>query len=234
MKLSYWELDYVHTRMKSHDIKFQEIYNELFDHIVTAIEAKKESGDTATMEMLYNDVVNTQFGGYNGIEEVAKSHEKGYKAKVNKLIWANYKYYINIWSFLFTSLAIIICSQLPGTKFVKGIMLSLLVLAIVYPLVYVFIKLKGIKPGKGKQSLIYSHILRQAYLPILVLNMVIYLPKIPFIFINDTDFNVLKILNPSMLALVIALMAIYDLSCMRLCRQELKQFVNINPGYNET
>jgi len=229
MKLNYWEQDYVHTRMKSHDIKFQEIYNELFDHIVTAIEAKKAGGDSSTMETLYNDVVNKQFGGYNGIEEVAKSHETAYKAKVNKLIWANYKYYINIWSLLFTSAAIIICSELPATKPFKNTMIILLALTIFYPLFHAFIKLNRIKPAKGKQSLIYSHILRQAYLPVLVLNMIIYLPKIPFMFINDTDFNVLKLLNPSIMALVIALMAIYNLSCIRLCKQELKQFVNIDP-----
>ena len=227
--LNYWELDYVHTRMKDHDIKFQEIYNELFDHIVTAIEAKRLAGDTAAIEVMYKNVENAQFGGYAGIEEVARSHEMGYKAKVKKLIWANYKYYVNIWSLLFTSAAIIICNELPKTKSVKNMMVIFFAICVFYPLIYVFIKLNCIKPEKGKQSLIYSHILRQAYFPILLFNMMIYLPKIPIMmFGGDTDFNVLKVLNPSIMALVIALLAIYDLSCIRLCRQELKQFVNFN------
>jgi len=228
--LTYWELDYVHTRLKSHDIKFQEIYNELFDHIVTAIEAKKAVGDNNKIEMLYNDVLNTQFGGYNGIEEVAKSHEKGYKTKVKKLIWANYKYYINVWSLLAISIVVVLCSRLPNDKLVKDSMIVLLTASIAYPLFYVFFKLNKIKPANGKQSLVYSHILRQAYLPVLILNMVVYLPKIPFMFMNDFDFSVLKYLNPPIMALFIVLLAIYDLSCIRLCKQELKQFVNIDPN----
>lgn len=59
MKLDYWEMDYIHTRMKNYDIKFQEIYNELFDHIVTAIEEKREAGDTATIERMYTEATKT-------------------------------------------------------------------------------------------------------------------------------------------------------------------------------
>ena len=230
MKLTYWELDYVHARLKSHDIKFQEIYNELFDHIVTAIEEKKVTGNITTIETSYNEVVNTQFGGYDGIDQVAKSHEIGYKAKVNKLIWDNYKYYINVRSFLVVAVIIILCRELPNNKLVKDILIVLLTVAIAYPLFYVFVKLKKIRPENGKQSLVYSHILRQAYLPVLVFNMAVYLPKIPFMFINNTDFSLLRYLNSSAMALFIVVLAIYDLSCMRLCKQELKQFVNIKPN----
>ncbi len=53
MKLTYWEMDYIHRRMKTYDIKFQEIYNELFDHIITAIEERRESVDTSSLDQMY-------------------------------------------------------------------------------------------------------------------------------------------------------------------------------------
>ena len=104
MKLNYWELDSIHTRMKSYDIKYQEIYNELFDHIVTAIEQKRAEGDTRSIEKMYTEVIDVQFGGYYGVEMVAKSHEAGYKKKVRKLIWGNFRSYLNYQSLLFTAI----------------------------------------------------------------------------------------------------------------------------------
>ena len=59
MKLDYWEMDHIHKRMAMYDIKFQEIYNELFDHIVTSIEERRAAGDTSSLDKMYDDVVKT-------------------------------------------------------------------------------------------------------------------------------------------------------------------------------
>ncbi|MET3979141.1 hypothetical protein ABIB62_001728 [Mucilaginibacter sp. UYP25] len=38
------ELQWATDRMKIYDIKYQEIYYELFDHVITAIKAKRIKG----------------------------------------------------------------------------------------------------------------------------------------------------------------------------------------------
>jgi len=227
MNLTYWDLDYIHNRMKNYDIKYQEIYNELFDHIVTAIEEKQKAGDTGSLERLYTDVVDNQFGGFFGIERVAKSHEDGYKRKVKKMIWGNYRHYINFQSLLFTVVIIGLSFTMPHNKLTVGIFVSVIFMASVFPSVYAYWKLKRIKPQKGKISLVYSHTITQANLPLTFLNCLFWVPQIPYIFSDTYKYKAINV-PPFILALILSLVLIYALSSMRLCQQELKQFVNIN------
>jgi hypothetical protein len=229
MKLDYWEMDYIHNSMKNYDIKFQEIYNELFDHIVTAIEERRTSGDTNSLEQMYAGVVKIQFGGYSGIEKIAKSHEDGYKRKVRKMIWANFRHYINFQSLVFIIALMCIGFSLPHTKLIMGIFFIAIFAAAAYSSLYAYIKLRAIKPKGGKISLVYSHTITQANFPLIFLNALLWVPQLPNIFSDNYKFSILDIYYPAILALLLALMIIYNLSCMRLCRQELEQFVNINP-----
>jgi len=230
MKLDYWEMDYIHNRMKTYDIKFQEIYNELFDHIITAIEERRETGDTDSLEHMYEDVVKIQFGGYSGIEKIAKSHEAGYRHKVRKMLLANFRYYINFQSLIFIIALMCIGFALPHTNLIIGMFFIAIFAAAAYSSVYAYIKLKAIKPKDGKISLVYSHTITQANFPLLFLNALLWVPQLPNIFSDHYKFKVLDVYYPAILALVLAFMIIYNMSCMRLCRQELKQFVNIKPG----
>lgn len=228
MKLTYWEMDHIHNKMKLYDIKFQEIYNELFDHIVTAIEERREAGETSNLERMYEDVVNTQFGGYSGIEKIAKSHEDGYKRKVKKMIWANFRYYINFQSLVFIIALMCIGFSLPHTNLIMGIFFITIFAAAAYSSAYAYIKLRSIKPKGGKISLVYSHIITQANFPLMFLNALLWVPQLPNIFSDNYKFKILDMYYPATIALLLAFMIIYNMSCMRLCRQELKQFVNLD------
>ncbi len=72
--------------------------------------------------------------------------------------------------------------------------------------------------------------LQQASTEALESGKILWLPQLPYIFRDDdAHFKLVSVPLPY-LALVLALILIYDLSCVRLCKQELKQFVNINPN----
>ena len=228
MKLDYWEMDHIHKRMAMYDIKFQEIYNELFDHIVTSIEERRAAGDTSSLDKMYDDVVKIQFGGYSGIEKIAKSHEDGYKRRVRKMVWANFRHYINIQSFVFIIALMCLGFLFPHTKLVMGVFLIVIFAAAAYSSAYAYIKLRNLKPKGGKISLVYSHTITQANFPLLFLNALLWLPQIPNVFSDNYKFKLWDIYYPPALALLLAFMIIYNLSSMRLCRQELKQFVNID------
>jgi hypothetical protein len=227
MKLTYWEMDYIHNRMKTYDIKFQEIYNELFDHIVTAIEERRAAGDSGSLEQMYADIVKIQFGGYSGIEKIAKSHEAGYRAKVRKMILANFRYYINLRSLVFIIALMCIGFSLPHTNLIIGIFFIAIFAAAAYSSLYAYIKLRAIKPKGGKLSLVYSHTIAQANFPLIFLNSLLWVPQLPNIFSDHYKFKLTNVYYPVVLALMLAFMIIYSLSCIRLCRQELKQVVNI-------
>ncbi len=227
MKLTYWEMDYIHNRMKNYDIKFQEIYNELFDHIVSAIEEKREAGDTSSLEQMYADVVKTQFGGYSGIEKIARSYEAGYREKVRKMILANFKYYINFRSLVFIIMLMCIGFLLPHTNLIIGIFFIAIFAAAAYSSLYAYIKLRAIKPKGGKMSLVYNYTGGQANFPLMFVNSLLWLPQLPNIFSDHYKFKLTNVYHPVVLALMLAFMIIYSLSCMRLCRQELQQVVNI-------
>jgi hypothetical protein len=224
MKLTYWDLDWVRTRMGLYEIKYEEIYNELFDHITTAIEGKQNAGDNRSLQIIFQEVVDTAFGGYLGIEDVAKSHERVYKLKIKALLWSNLREYINFKSFAFTLLLILISFSFPLTKLTYIIMGVALFIAAMFPAVYAYIKLRRIKPASGKTSLIYSHVITLGNFPGLMLYLLLWLPKTPYILLGkDFPYKIYQV-PPAMLAFIMALIIIYDLSCVRLCRQELKQF----------
>jgi len=228
MNLTYWEQDWVHTRMKAYDIKYQEIYDELFDHITTAIEARRDAGDNSSLETMYLEIIDAQFGGYFGIGKVAASYENGYKSKVKKMIWGNYRQYINYHSLLFTAALIAISFVLPHNKLTTVILFSLILISAACCSAYAYITLRRIKPSKGKTSLVYNHIITQANLPLMFVNCALWLPQIPYLLFSDHEpKNLLLSGPPAILALMLAMILIYNLSCMRLCKQELKGFVNI-------
>jgi len=229
MKLSYWEMDYIHGRMKNYDIKFQEIYNELFDHIVTAIEERRAAGDTNSLERMYEDVAKKQFGSYSGIEKIAKSYEAGYREKVRKMILANFRYYINFRSLVFIIALMCIGFSLPHTNLITGIFFIAIFAAAAYSSLYAYIKLRAIKPKGGKMSLVYSYTGGQANFPLIFLNALLWVPQLPNIFSDHYKFKLTNIYYPVALALMLAFMIIYSLSCIRLCKQELKQFINVDP-----
>lgn len=220
-------MDYIHNRMKTYDIKFQEIYDELLDHIVTAIEERRAAGDISSLEQMYTDVVKSQFGGYSGIERIAKSHENGYKHRVRKMIWANFRHYVNFQSLVFVIALVSFGLLFPHTKLVMGIFFITIFAAAAYSSAYAYIKLRSIKPKGGKISLVYSHTITQANVPLLFLNALLWVPQLPDIFSDNYKFKMLDMYYPAILAFLLAFMIIYNMSCMRLCRQELKQFVNV-------
>ncbi len=53
MILSADELKWIDDRMMIYEIKYREIYNEIADHIITAIEEKRKAGDMGEIKYLF-------------------------------------------------------------------------------------------------------------------------------------------------------------------------------------
>ena len=224
MSLDYWNLDLIHERMKEYDIKYREIYDELFDHISSAIEEKQNAGDSRNLSVIFDEVIATHFGGYLGIGKLAITQERDYRRKVRKRIWANFMYYVNFKSLVFTILIMLMSLMLPTGKLTFGVIGGLLIVAAFAPSAYVYFKLKRIKRPGEKKSLVYIETIRRANLPTLIIYCAIGFPQLPYQILGEEPPFKLYNIPPVILAFVLALMLIYNFSYVRLCKQELEQF----------
>ena len=104
-------------------------------------------------------------------------------------------------------------------------MAGLLIVAAFTPSAYVYFKIKRINRRGEKKSLVYIETIRRANLPTLIIYCAIWMPKLPYMILDkEPPFKVYNT-PPVILALVLVLMLIYNFSYVRLCKQELEQFV---------
>jgi hypothetical protein len=221
MKLTQSELDWVDKRMDWYDIKFQEIYDELADHIISAIEVERENGDTRIIDIVFQQVTDRDFNGYLGIDEIVKTYEQAYRAKIKKGMWLNFKYYLNSKTAMVIFFFIIAGFFIPRTKATILIMLIGLVLTAIVPMVYARINSPKLKTGKGKQSIVKAYMItRSGYLLTLIsllLNVIGFIAR-------QCNIAFLKPVNyhPVVYMLFFAFFITYGLSTIRLCKQEFK------------
>ena len=71
MKLTAEELATVNKRLDGYHIIYQEVYDEIADHIITAIEIERAGGDERPVELLFDTVVEKQFPGNKTIQKIA-------------------------------------------------------------------------------------------------------------------------------------------------------------------
>ena len=225
MILSAEEVQWVTNRMKVYDIKYQEIYNELFDHVITAIEAKRAAGDSREILSVFQDVVDTHFGGYQGIEEVAVGQEKAYSTRIRKTFRTILGSYFNWKLLVFTGIVLGLTVNLPDFKLMHNVLLVLIFLFAVSPMVYTYIIIsRKVKVAKGRKSLLKGQLIAQAYLPLLFLNGALYLPTI--FFLNDNTSTGIKLFGQLPLPVLMLVMIFYmllNLSAINLCNQILKK-----------
>lgn len=220
MKLSVNELQWIDKRMQRYSIKYQEVYDEVSDQIITAIEAARANGDERNIEIVFQQIVDTNFGGYLGIDEVAITYEKAYRSKIEKAMTANYSYYINWQTLLFLLALTITGFYLPRGKTMAIIMGIVLLLTAIFPIIYAYTQSFKIKTRKGKRSIVKAYVLTRSLIMLILLNSSI-LQLLGF-----TKNQLHVALNPIFILffylILFPLSVIYGLSIMRLCKQEFK------------
>ena len=123
MKLTTEELDWVKKRMDWYDIKFQEIYDEVADHIITGIEAAREDGDQRNIESVFHSVVDNSFGGYLGIDNIVETYKKAFRQKMRHATYASYKFYFNWQTTLLLIILLVAGFFLPTNKATAAVLM---------------------------------------------------------------------------------------------------------------
>jgi hypothetical protein len=225
MILNTAEHQWVTERMKIYDIKYQEIYYEILDHILTAIEVKRSSGDKREISVVFQDVVDTDFGGYSGIEELAVKQQKIYSKYIGSSFNAIFRGYFNVKLYAFTVIAAGLAYTLPNNKPMHAVFFIAIILLAFSPLMYAFVLIsRKVETIKGKQSLLKGRLVSQTYIPGMLLNGVIYLPAF---FMDwggdDNGFKLMQHWPLPILMVMLMFFAILNLSAINLCNQVLKK-----------
>ncbi len=221
MKLKLDELRWIEKRMEIYVIKFQEIYDEILDHIITAIEERRENGDARAIEMVFQQVVDDDFDGYAGIESLAVTAERIYRKNIRSLFYNRLKQLLNLQTMVVAIVLLVASYYMPDVKYVHVVLLGSIFLLAVSPIFYAGISIAGkTRTMRGKKSLLKSYLIAQVALPMALLNAFIYLPQV-FI---DEDFKIFKQLPPIALMVVLLVFLVTNVSYM----QSSKELIDKN------
>lgn len=154
MKLTAEQLNEIHDFISMH-VKYRETCEELFDHLLNALEIK----DEAFSLLLVAQIVKEDFGSFELIVEEEKHHRKHVTVKYSKLLWREV---LNSFEVPRCFIYIFICWYFYGiynSIIPEKLMINIMyVLAIVvtFPGVYYFYKRYFIDRRFEKPSLIYN------------------------------------------------------------------------------
>lgn len=215
------ELKWIDTRMEICDIKYQEIYDEILDHVITAIEEKRKAGDQQDIKWLFQDVIDEHFKGFFGIEKLAKEQEDVYRQGMQKLWLQSAKQYLTWPMLAFIVLVLLISLKLPDIRVVKIFLLLGCLLLAFSPVIYAYLSLPGkLNTVKGKKSLLRSQLITKTQIPAFLLNGMIYLPQLFFIFNNGAEnWSVFKHIPLPVYITIMMFFVVLNLTAIRFCRK---------------
>ncbi|GAA3966398.1 hypothetical protein [Mucilaginibacter dorajii] len=218
MILTQQELSWIDERMKTYQIKYGEIYNEILDHIISAIESEREAGDRNSIEFLFQQVVDGQFGGYEGIANLAAKQEYLYTQQIQDLWWQSLRYHIT-WPMLgFTVIALLLSLELPNVESVKWLLMAGCLLLTGSSVIYAYFSLKGrvVKSVDSSQSFLRRHLIKKISTSFWLLNWLLcFLPG-----------YAINYLSPTIFVAVTMLYIFLNLSAIRFC-QHFKALIPI-------
>lgn len=221
MTLTNIELEWINKRMDWYGIRFQEIFDEIADHIISAIEVERAAGDQRTVDLVFDKVTDRDFGGYLGVDKIVTAYERAYRSRIKKGMLENFKFYLNKPGLVVVMLLSIMGFYLPRTKATILTMLIGLFLTAMIPLVYAYINSPRIKLDHGKQSIIQSYMKSRALFLLTLINLILCViggaaRTWDITFLNPVNYH------PAIYMALFSFFIIYGLSIMRLCRQEFK------------
>lgn len=217
MKLRADELNWIEERMKTYQIKYRNVYNEILYHVVTAIEEKRQSGDSHNIENLFQQVVNKHFGGSEGIKNLEFKHEENYKEGIKKLWIQSLKHYLNWPMLIFTVMVLLLGGKIPNTEVIKSAIIILCILMACSPPVFAYFLLRNrvMITTDGKRSFLKIHLIRRASLPAAIFFNLAYCWS-PVVMANMSI----------IIFLVIMILFVWlNLAALHFCRQ----FTTLNP-----
>lgn len=196
-------------------VKYQETFNEVFDHLMLVIAGMPDNG-TVYPETLTNEVIELEFGGYDNLRAMEKASTKLAFKAMKKKHWQNITYFFN-WPVIVFTIAMVIvgyyfCLDAVNRKHLVGFTLICALLPIISLMcAKLYIKYKSWYHHEyRKASIKDGYIINAAVLSNSIINVLLYV----------IDKSV--ILTGPISLLVFVLFSIYVLSFFKLYHQEYR------------
>jgi hypothetical protein len=221
MKLSATDLEYINQRMETYPIMYQEIYDEILDHVISAVEIARQKNDQRDIEFVFDEIMNNHFGGLKEIRRIVLQNVMAYNKKISKEFKANFKSYLNWQTVVLIAIIIIGSFYLPETKIINAILLFAVLIASFCPVFYTLIKTWGIKTIKRKRSLAKAYVISFSQHLTIVTYVILFVPRfVPkswhLSFLNPLRYS------PFIYVSLLCFFVVYTLSVIQLYKQVFK------------
>lgn len=223
MIVSTEEINWVKDRLNWYVIPYQEIYDEITDHVLSAVEAKRMQGNREDIGLLFQQIIAEHFDGVENLEKLAKEQELTYRKKLRQSFKANLTNYYNFKGISFLFIMLSIGAYLPRTKAIIAILLISLLAILFLTSLYALWLNRNNSVQKGKKSLSSIFIAVHVYLPMTLLSSAFNLPNAYFTFFGNPEIhNRYAYIPTTVLTALLAIMIMYSLSCIEAFKKEYK------------
>lgn len=106
--------------LKSYRIQYAEIYNEIFDHLVSAVADKRAEGDEREVGILFGETMESVFGNRQQVQWLAEDREYALKGQLKGAFREKFKNYFNSPK-AFVVIGIALFAFVIGTIFQSGV-----------------------------------------------------------------------------------------------------------------
>ena len=217
MKVTQQEQAYLKDLIWS-NVKYQETYNEVYDHVLTAAEELPHTEDLKPET--FDAIFDSDFGGIGALEQLEAERAKIVSSTIRKKQRQYQLSYFKLPLLLFTML-------LSGTIYYAADAVPRKAILIIILLVgfspAVIVALRGMSRflnRKHRKPSIKDKVIEQiGCLSMSLFNLFIFLPPL---FVNDENYKFFKQAHASLIAVTALFFFTYSLSFIRLYRDEFK------------
>lgn len=231
-KLLPYEIDWVKHRLRIYHMDYAEVYDEVYDHMLSAIEEKRRKGDTREILSLFQEVMDDDIGSHKGIaamQENMVASVGGYLSGALKRHFIDYfKSRQAVWALLLFAL-IYLSSQVVGAQ--KAFFLISLGGVVFGPTIHLMIrswKRLHRLGDKRKPSLVVSSMFQSSALIVpWVTFLLLSLPGFVSLFTENevSKDMVLVFLGPFGLSVVLTLAVLYWQSFAKVLHTDYKKMM---------
>lgn len=156
MKLTQQEIEVVNTRLKRYRKLYGEVFEELYDHILSLIELRRDKGDDRHITILLQEVIDLDFEGDRGLHRIALRGFTLFRTGMWNELWEVIKQ--NRTPFWIFSILILLAGYfVPYSKQWNIVLIAACFISACVPLGYLIYQ-KGIKGVFYKTSIKFSTI----------------------------------------------------------------------------
>jgi len=195
------------------NVKFKETYYEVYDHILTTLEAYEEND--LEFDVLIEQIINEDFGGMEMLLTMEEEREAIVVKQVRARHWHHIMSYFRLPLFIVTLLATGLAFYL-GAYVSRNSVMVMVVVTVIVPIIPYLSKLLNLE---YKASIKDGVVKEAGFRGMLILNLVLYTP---LIFFNDASYHFFNQVHIALTTFVAVLFTVNCLSFIKLYRDEFK------------